>query len=263
MTCRRGNCDCRCSIQPIFAARASSCPLQALAETRKPTHDFLTRLAEVEAREKLNALCVNRYGVTEFELRSAAQAIRHKLTTCSKSSIDAFKRVDLNDSGTLSLSELKTFMRDMFLEHIVNDRTLNALCDCIDTEGDGEFDYREFIKLIESEDIAAHIPPEGAVKKKSQKMIDAETPIGVHGCSVADLKFAQTTIKERLLMINRSIIDALRDVDEDGSGIITREEMKAFLREYRILKYTDTYGSGSRVKVSAHAPPLVPGAGRP
>ena len=153
--------------------------------------------------------------------------------------------MDLDDTGTLSMHELKTFMKTNYLDHIVTDATLAAIADCIDTEGDGELDYTELVGLLETGDIMSRIPPPGFVKKKSQKMIERETPFGNRGCTIADLKFAQTTIKERLMMINNSILSALRDVDEDGSGIITRDEMKAFLREYHILEYTDTYGSGA------------------
>jgi len=67
--------------------------MQALCETRKPTPDFLTRLAAVEAEEKLNQTCIQRYGVSTFELTSAVQAIKERLLTCNKHLIGAFKRV--------------------------------------------------------------------------------------------------------------------------------------------------------------------------
>ena len=42
------------------------------------------------------------------------------------------------------------------------------------------------------------------------QVIDAETPIGNRGVSVAEFKFAANLIKERLLMKNNSIQSALR-----------------------------------------------------
>ena len=50
--------------------------LQALADKKRPTNDFLARLAEVEAREKASAALVAEYGVTEFELKSCLLAIK-------------------------------------------------------------------------------------------------------------------------------------------------------------------------------------------
>ena len=50
--------------------RVSQTDLQALADRKRPTDEFLARLAEVEAREKASAKLVQDYGVTEFELKS-------------------------------------------------------------------------------------------------------------------------------------------------------------------------------------------------
>ena len=41
-------------------------------------------------------------------------------------------------------------MKTNYLDHIVTDATLAAIADCIDTEGDGEFDYTELVGLLET-----------------------------------------------------------------------------------------------------------------
>ena len=55
--------------------------MQALADRKKPTDEFLARVAEVEAREKASAQLVEDYGVTEFELKSCLTAIKDRLLT--------------------------------------------------------------------------------------------------------------------------------------------------------------------------------------
>lgn len=89
--------------------------LQALADKKRPTNDFLARLAEVEAREKASAALVAEYGVTEFELKSCLFAIKDRLLTYNKSLNDAFRRIDGSGNGFISSEEIKTFFRDAYL----------------------------------------------------------------------------------------------------------------------------------------------------
>ena len=63
--------------------------LQALADKKRPTNDFLARLAEVEAREKASAALVAEYGVTEFELKSCLMAIKARAALGGPSSARA------------------------------------------------------------------------------------------------------------------------------------------------------------------------------
>ena len=89
--------------------------LQALADKKRPTNDFLARLAEVEARERASAALVAQYGVTEFELKSCLTAIKDRLLTYNKSLNDAFRRIDGSGNGFISAEEIKTFFRDAYL----------------------------------------------------------------------------------------------------------------------------------------------------
>ena len=89
--------------------------LQALADKKRPTTDFLARLAEVEARERASAALVAQYGVTEFELKSCLTAIKDRLLTYNKSLNDAFRRIDGSGNGFISAEEIKTFFRDAYL----------------------------------------------------------------------------------------------------------------------------------------------------
>jgi len=215
--------------------------LQALADRKKPTDDFLARLAEVEAREKASAALVEMYGVTEFELKSCLAAIKDRLLTYNRSLNDAFRRIDGDSSGYVSSAELKNFFRDAYLGDIVNDRTLGAIVDMSDMSGDDMIDYFELSKVIECDDIIELFALVPDKKMVSAEKAEGMKQVGQRGATVNQLRHAQQTIKEKLLMWHTSIRKALQDVDEDGSGTITREELKIKLKEYYLIKYTDFY----------------------
>jgi len=215
--------------------------LQALADRKRPTDDFLARLAEVEKREKASAKLVEDYGVTEFELKSCLNAIKDRLLTYNKTLNDAFRRMDGDSTGYVSALEIKNFFRDAYLGDIVNDRTLAAIIDMADANGDDEIDYTEMSAVIECDDIlelAALVPDKKIV---AAHLKEAKRTLGTRGATVAQVQHAATTIKERLLMRNSTVRAALKLVDEDGSGYLSREEVKAMLNTYYLLKYTDFY----------------------
>jgi len=215
--------------------------LQALAVKKRPTNDFLARLAEVEAREKASADLVAQYGVTEFELKSCLAAIKDRLLTYNKSLNDAFRRIDGSGNGFISSEEIKTFFRDAYLGDVVNDRTLACMIDMADLNGDDEIDYTELSAVVECDDIvelAALVPDKKVVSKEKA---EAAKKIGKHGCTVGQLKAAAKLIRERLLMKNATVMKALRDVDESGDGVLSRDEIITLLKQYYLIKYTDFY----------------------
>jgi len=154
---------------------------------------------------------------------------------------DAFRRIDGDSTGYVSAAEIKAFFRDAYLGAVVNDRTLAAIVDMADANGDDEIDYFELSKVIECDDIlelAALVPDKKFV---AASLKEAKKTIGTRGATVAQVQHAATTIKERLLMRNKTILAALKLVDEDGSGFLSREEVKKMLHTYYLIKYTDFY----------------------
>ena len=73
------------------------------------------------------------------------------------------------------------------------------------------------------------MPPPGRVKVKSQAVIDAETPVGTRGASVADIKYAKALIKNRLLTKFSTFKKAFSFIDKDRTGGVTREELNTAL----------------------------------
>jgi len=223
--------------------------LQALADRKKPTDEFLARLAEVEAREKASAKLVEDYGVTEFELKSCLAAIKDRLLTYNSSLTAAFRRIDGDSTGNVSAAEIKNFFRDAYLGDVVNDRTLACMIDMADLNGDDEIDYIELSNVIECDDIlelAALVPDKKIVSKEKQMKAQK---VGKYGCTIAELQHAATTIKEKILMWNPSVRLALKDLDESGDGFLTRDEVKIKLQEWYIMKYTDFYTGETRGEI--------------
>ena len=220
--------------------------LQALADKKRPTNDFLARLAEVEAREKASAALVAEYGVTEFELKSCLNAIKERLLTYNASLNDAFRRIDGSGNGFISADEIKTFFRDAYLGDVVNDRTLACMIDMADLNGDDEIDYSELSGVIECDDIlelAALVPDKKVV---SAEKTAAAKKVGKYGCTVGQLKETAKTIRDALMMKHNSVFRALRDFDESGDGVLSREEIMVVLKQFNLLKYTDFYTGETR-----------------
>jgi len=195
----------------------------------------------VEAREKASAALVAQYGVTEFELKSCLLAIKDRLLTYNKSLNDAFRRIDGSGNGVLSAGEIKAFFRDAYLGDIVNDRTLACMIDMADLNGDDEIDYTELSGVIECDDIlelAALVPDKKVVSKEKQQ---AAQTVGKYGVSVGELKRAAKIIQARLMETNNSVMKALRDVDDSGDGVLSKEEIVTLLNQYYLIKYTDFY----------------------
>lgn len=83
-------------------------------------------------------------------------------------------------------------------------------------------------------------------QKNFEKKKAEEAPIGCRGARVGEVNSAKKTIRDRLLMKNATIRKALKDLDESGDGVLSREEIKKFLREQNMLKYFDFYTGQTR-----------------
>ena len=77
-----------------------SSDLQTLANTRRPSVDFLAKLEEVERNEKIDLELQAKWGIDVFTLTSALSAIKDRLLTYNTSINKAFQRIDIDNSGT-------------------------------------------------------------------------------------------------------------------------------------------------------------------
>ena len=160
---------------------------------------------------------------------------------------DAFRRVDGSGNGYISAEEIKTFFRDAYLGDIVNDRTLACMIDMADLNGDDEIDYSELSAVIECDDILelAALVPDKKIVAASVK--NAKQTVGKYGVTVAVLQKAATTIKDYLNMKYDTVRKA-PNRRRGRLGHLTRDEVKAFLVNCYLMKYTDSTQASSAAR---------------
>ena len=78
-------------------------------------------------------------------------------------------------------------------------------------------------------------------KKKAEKARADAKPVGKRGARMGEINFAKKLICDRLLQKNATVRAALKDIDEDGSGCLSRDEIKKMLKDFLLLKYYDFY----------------------
>merc|ERR1719231_161369 len=80
---------------PLVQWRQLAQDLQMLAETGRPTADFLERLAKIEAQERAAAKLQKDYGITFEELKLAFNYFKERINVYSKRGLtDGFRRLD-------------------------------------------------------------------------------------------------------------------------------------------------------------------------
>jgi len=72
-----------------------------------------------------------------------------------------------------------------------------------------------------------------------EKKREEARPIGVRGATVGQVNYAKKLMCDRLMVKNTSIRAALKDVDESGDGVLSRDEIKKMLRDFYLMKYFD------------------------
>jgi len=82
------------------------------------------------------------------EVNDIAAVIEARLTTKYRSIQDAFRALDLNKDGTVSKSEMRTFVRNFGMSNDAADKIFQAL----DTDNQGEIMYMKFMALFRPHD---------------------------------------------------------------------------------------------------------------
>ena len=349
--------------------------LQTLANTRRPSQNFLAKLEQVEAKERLDQELQAKWGLDIFTLTSALHAIKERLLTYNTSINKAFQRIDANNNGTVSRAEILAFFKDAHIGNIVSPSTLDVIMAYCDENNDDEvantpipshhllpviqaspdahttpfplppsppslslslplphspslplpplpplpalpslppvagrsgrvrgsegpncspaglpptrtqINYNELAGLIMAGDILDRgVPEKREIKqeqrvgraqvpvsqlRKAQKLISASasrppnpcrptadhmTPAALAHVSYtvahSSLSPLRSLLQERLLTKFDSVREALRFIDTDGSGSISRDEIKEMLSRFNLLEYTDFYTGQKRGELS-------------
>jgi len=224
--------------------------VQTYAEKKRRSEGFLARLKVVEDRDTFNKILINKYGITDWELRLAQTSMCERLLQYNKTLAAAFRSIDKDRSGVLTRQEVRDFFAaasgyqqsgdQSHTDNVnlggVSDKAIECLLDFVDHDGDGEILTNELIEVLEAEDITSLAPGgvPGARKPKAPE-------IHVRGVPLSKIKAAQKVVRERLIINAKSISQAFKKVDADGSGTLSREEILQMLNDYYILKYQDFY----------------------
>jgi hypothetical protein len=82
--------------------------------------------------------------------------------------------------------------------------------------------------------------------RKLEKAKADQKPMGKRGARVGEVNAAKVLIRDRLLQKNATVRAALKDIDESGDGVLSREEIKKMLQDFYLLKYFDFYTGQTR-----------------
>jgi len=245
--------------QALVQWRQLAQDLQMLAETGRPTADFLERLAKIEAAERASEKLQKDYGISFEELKLAFDYFKERINVYSKRGLtDGFRRIDDDHKGSLTGEELQRFfMEEAHCPWYCNDRTIACLVDFADLNDDDSIGYLELSQVLECEDLvqfAALVPQK---KNKSKDDKDRTMKIGTRGCTVGEVKDAQETICTGLInrgsgdLRQNNVRSVLAFLDTYENGMITRKEFLDKLKMAKILKHIQP---DKKVKGTLEAP---------
>jgi len=86
----------------------------------------------------------------------------------------------------------------------------------------------------------------GLRAKQAEKARQLRQPVGNRGATLGEVEAAKKLICERLLIKNSTVRGALKDIDESGDGVLSRDEIKKMLQDFYLLKYFDFYTGQTR-----------------
>jgi len=87
---------------------------------------------------------------------------------------------------------------------------------------------------------------EGMRSRQAKAKAEDLKVVGIRGAKVGELKFARKLICDRLMVKHSTVRAALKDIDESGDGVLSREEIKKMLQDFNLMKYYDFVSGQSR-----------------
>eukprot|EP00163_Fabomonas_tropica_P032268 TRINITY_DN800_c0_g4_i1.p1 TRINITY_DN800_c0_g4~~TRINITY_DN800_c0_g4_i1.p1 ORF type:complete len:1244 (-),score=362.25 TRINITY_DN800_c0_g4_i1:154-3567(-) len=185
-----------------------------------------------------------------------------KLMTAAKSarSLEAFnlrqikkkfKKLDSDGNGTLSPSEIRVFLTNMHADGQPPPTadTVNTLIKMADADGDGNIDFREFVKLLESMQVAREIDTfDTSMLRRRFKLLDRSGDGYLQADEVkVFMQCLNPNVKAAAAIDSASVNNMLKSMDTDGDGQISIDE---FLRAMKKIQAANAKGKGGAM---AHA----------
>ena len=230
--------------QAAAAAAAAAEAAAAAAAKAKAKAEAAKANAATAAAQPLTVGGVRmRAGVTAEELREVHHAVRGRLEDRYTGLHQAFRSLDRDGSGYIGRPELTTMLAALNLS--VRPPVLDSLIDLMDVENDVEDDddagptdigFREFARVFQAADILhlkAMAPSKRPKLSVAKAVALARLPPGVRA---ADVRQAQTALKEKLLTRFSSLSKAFKGLDKNRTGSITRAELEDALSLMQIAE---------------------------
>jgi len=198
-------------LEPIDAAQVIS---QALG----------TPVSEQEAAERLKPKRATRKkgelppGVTPSDVREVAGQLKAKLIDRFGSLTNAFRRVDVDGSGTISRDELDQFLEIVNLRAALRKDVIDVLFELVDDDNSGAFDFKEFSRVMNAGDVmnmgAIRTYYDGYEAKmreaKEQEQAAREAQARQAGMTVEEYE-AYYSINEHQLLTSEQMASVARD----------------------------------------------------
>jgi len=163
--------------------------------------------ARVAAMQQQSAL--------QKELKQVMQDIGQKVELKFRHVRDAFRSLDLDKDGSISLMEMRSFLRGFGWSEDVADRIFHLM----DTNGCGEIDYHEFMMHFDSVLGPANRPP-----KRSPKIAMGDRALE------KDINQVARMLGEKLATKYKDVRSAFRAFDRDKDGTVTKTEVRDFFK---------------------------------
>mmetsp|Transcript_6793 Transcript_6793/g.16324 ORF Transcript_6793/g.16324 Transcript_6793/m.16324 type:complete len:223 (+) Transcript_6793:156-824(+) len=134
---------------------------------------------------------------------------------------EAFAMFDINGDGTIELHEIRQVMRK--LGQNPTDKELNEMISTVDSDGDKEIDFEEFLILMKSR-------TETDPKDPDKELRDAFAVFDTDGSGSIDKKELKRLMKKLGQALTEAEVDAMmEEVDSNGDGEISYEEFKSMM----------------------------------
>lgn len=179
---------------------------------------------------------VERPYVSEDELRRAHAVIKSRLTTQFGDLRAAFRKIDTDGSGRVTHEEAVASLAVLNLQLPM--RIMQRIVDVADYDGDGDISFAEFARVLTSDDIMmmkdsirAGGAGVGFVDSRMKGPSIKKAPRVIKdGVTEDDVRLFVMTMKEKLLAKYTRLDTAFKQIDEDRSGYLTRDEFKFLMK---------------------------------
>jgi hypothetical protein len=128
--------------------------MKALA--KRPTSVVL----DDKEKARQEALECLRPGVGQEELRKFHEQVKSKIVGkwARHSFSSAFKLIDADRTGSITRTEFKDAMLNIFNVSGIRESILDTLCDFIDQDNSGAMGFREFAQVLSADDVMQWAP---------------------------------------------------------------------------------------------------------